>query len=143
MRYQPGKTAKIIDFVGNYTRNPLPDAEVEWSLTQSLRKRDAINSEGDFLIRTCKKCYKVFKTAPACPYCGEVYPLHQREIKAHEEIELQRISAERAAEAERRRRQARFEQGRARTFPELVTVGRERGYKNPAAWAAMVMRGRR
>jgi len=143
MRYSDGKIAKIIDFVGNYTRNPLPDAEVEWSLTQSLRKRSAINSEGDFRIRTCKKCYKVFKTAPVCPYCGAVYPLHPREIRAREEIELQRISAERAAEAERRRRQARFEQGRARTFPELVTVGRERGYKNPAAWAAMVMRGRR
>ena len=143
MRYQPGKTAKIIDFVGNYTRNPLPDAEVDWSLTQSLRKKNPLNAEGDFLIRTCKKCYKVFKTAPVCPYCGEVYPLHPREIRAREEIELQRITAEQAAEAERKRRQARYEQGRARTFPELVTVGRERGYRNPAAWAAMVMRGRR
>ena len=34
MRYQPGKIAKIIDFVGNYTCNPLPDADVEWSLLQ-------------------------------------------------------------------------------------------------------------
>ena len=143
MRYQPGKTAKIIDFVGNYTRNPLMDADVEWSLTQSVRKRPAINSEGDFHIRSCPKCFKVFKTAPTCPYCGHKYPLHPREIKAHEHIELARISAAEAEEAERRRRQARSEQGRARTFPELVKVGRERGYKNPAAWAAMVMRGRR
>ena len=143
MRYAEGKVAKIIDCVGNYTRNPLPDAPVEWSLTESTRKRSAINRDGDFLIRTCKKCYKVFKTAPACPYCGEVYPLHPREIKAHKEIQIQRITAEQAAEAERKRREARFRQGRARTFPELVAVGKERGYKNPAAWAAMVMRGRR
>ena len=143
MRYAEGKTAKIIDCVGNYTRNPLPDAPVTWSLTESIRKKSAINRDGDFLIRTCKRCYKVFKTAPICPYCGEVYPLHPREIKAHKEIELHRITAEQAAEAERRRREARFQQGRARTFPELVSVGRERGYKNPAAWAAMVMRGRR
>jgi hypothetical protein len=63
-------------------------------------------------------------------------------LKAHEEIELVRITAEQAAEAERKRRQARSEQGRARTFPELLAIGRERGYQNPAAWASMVMRGR-
>lgn len=143
MRYQPGKVATIIDCVGNYTRNPLFDADVEWSLTNSIRKKPRINTEGDFYIRTCEKCFKVFKTAPVCPYCGAVYPLHPREIKAHENIELARITAEEAAEAERKRKQARMEQGKAKTFPELLAIGKERGYKNPAAWAAMVMRGRR
>ena len=143
MRYQPGKVAKIIDCVGNYTRNPLFDADVEWSLNQSLRKRPVMNSEGDFHIRSCPKCFKVFKTAPVCPYCGHEYPLHPRELKAHQEIELVRITAEQAAEAERKRKQARSEQGRARTFPELLAIGRERGYSNPAAWATMVLRGRR
>ena len=143
MRYQPGKVAKIIDAVGNYTRNPLFDADVEWSLTQSVKKRSAMNAEGNFYIRTCPKCFKVFKTAPVCPYCGSVYPLHPREVKAHENIELQRLSAEEAAKAEAARKQARMEVGRARTMPELIAIGKERGYKNPAAWAAMVMRGRR
>ena len=143
MRYQPGKVAKIIDCVGNYTRNPLFDADVEWDLNQSIRKRPVINSEGDFCIRSCPKCFKVFKTAPVCPYCGHVYPLHPRELQAHEEIELARITEEQAAEAERKRKQARAAQGRARTFPELLAIGRERGYSNPAAWAQMVLRGRR
>ena len=143
MRYQPGKVAKIIDCVGNYTRNPLFDADVEWDLNQSIRKRPAINSEGDFHIRSCPKCFKVFKTAPVCPYCGHEYPLHPRELRAHKEIELARITEEQAAEAERKRKQARAEQGRARTFPELLAIGRERGYSNPAAWAQMVMRGRK
>jgi len=142
MRYQPGKVAKIIDCVGNYTRNPLFDADVEWSLNQSIRKRSALNSEGDFHIRSCPKCFKVFKTAPICPYCGYKYPLHPREVKAHQDIELARITAEQAAEAERKRKQARYEQGKARTFPELLAIGRERGYSNPAAWAQMVLRGR-
>ena len=143
MRYQPGKVAKIIDAVGNYTRNPLFDADVEWSLTKSIKKRSAMNAEGNFYIRTCPKCFKIFKTAPVCPYCGAVYPLHPREVKAHENIELQRISAEDAAKAEAARKQARMEVGRARTMPDLIAIGKERGYKNPAAWAAMVMRGRR
>jgi superfamily II DNA or RNA helicase len=142
MRYQPNKTAIIIDCVGNYSRNPLPDAEVEWSLTQSAKKKPKINTEGDFFIRTCPKCFKVFKTAPICPYCGEEYPLHQREIKAHENIELARISAEEAEKAERERKKARMEQGQAKTFPELLAIGKARGYKNPSAWAYAVMKGR-
>ena len=143
MRYQPGKVATIIDCVGNYSRNPLFDADVEWSLSQSLRKKPRINADGDFSIRTCPRCFKVFETASLCPYCGCEYPLHPREIKAHQDIELARITAEEAEEAERKRKLARMEQGKAKTFPELLAIGRERGYKNPAAWAQMVMRGRR
>ena len=143
MRYQEGKTAIIIDCVGNYTRNPLPDSDVCWSLTESVRKKPKINPDGDFYIRTCEKCYKVFKTAPVCPFCGAIYPLKPREIKAHEEIELARITAEEAARAEEKRKKARIEQGRAQTFEELLAIGRAKGYKNPAFWAQQVMRGRR
>lgn len=142
MRYQPGKVATIIDCVGNYSRNPLFDADVEWSLTQSVRKKPRISETGDFFIRTCPECFMVFKTAAVCPFCGAEYPLHPREIKAHQDIELARITAQEAEEAERKRKQARMEQGKAKTFPELLAIGRERGYKNPAAWAMQVMRGR-
>lgn len=143
MRYAPGKVAKIIDAVGNYTRNPLFDAEVEWNLTQSPRKRPKFDDNGNFYIRTCPKCFKVFKTANSCPYCGAEYPLHPREIKAHEDIELQRITAEQAEKAEAERKKARQAQGRAQTFEELLAIGRAKGYKNPAYWAQQVMRGRR
>lgn len=142
MRYQPGKVAKIIDCVGNYTRNPLFDADVEWSLTESVKKKPKLNEEGDFFIRSCPKCFMVFKTAPVCPYCGTEYPLHPREIEAHENIELARITAAEAEEAERKRKEARRQQGRAQTFPELLEIGKARGYKNPAAWARFVMKGR-
>ena len=143
MRYQPGKIAKIIDFVGNYTRNPLPDADVEWSLTESVKKKPKVNDDGDFVIRTCPKCYKVFKTAPVCPYCGAEYPLHPREIKAHQDIELARITAEEAERVAEAKKAARREQGKAQTFEELLAIGRAKGYKNPAFWAAQVMRGRK
>jgi superfamily II DNA or RNA helicase len=143
MRYQPGKVAIIIDCVGNYTRNPLPDADVIWSLTQQIKKRDKLDENGNFYIRTCPSCFQVFKTAPVCPHCGEPYPLSPRELKAHEDIELARIGAEEAAKAEAQRKQARMQQGRAQTFKELVQIGKSRNYKNPVAWASMVMRGRR
>ena len=143
MRYQPGKVAKIIDCVGNYLRNPLPDADVTWSLTNTATKKKQLNDDGDFFVRTCPHCFKIFQTAPVCPYCGEPYPLHHREIKAREDIELARITAEEAERAEKERKKARIQQGRAQTFEELVKIAQERGYKNPAFWASCVLRGRR
>ncbi len=143
MRYQPGKTAKILDFVGNYTRVGLPDDPREWSLSKPAPRRKALNENGDFYIRSCPECFMTFQTAPVCPFCGHEYPLHPREIQAHQEIELQRITEEEAERVAAVKKADRIEQGRAQTFEDLVMLGRKRGYKNPAFWAAQVMRGRK
>ena len=134
MRYQPGKIAKIIDFVGNYTRNPLPVADVEWSLTESVKKKPKVNDDGDFVIRTCPKCFKVFKTAPICPYCGAEYPLHPREIKAHQDIELAKITTEEAEKAEQKRKEMRMEVGKCKTIEDLIKIQRDRGYAKEWVW---------
>jgi superfamily II DNA or RNA helicase len=142
MRYLPGKTAKILDFVGNYLRIGLPDDDRSWDLNATPSRRKLTDANGNFYIRCCPECYMTFKTADVCPYCGANYPLHPREIAAHEEIELARITAEEAARVEAEKKKSRQEQGRAQSFEELVRLGRSRGYKNPAFWAAQVMRGR-
>lgn len=143
MRYLPGKTAKILDFVGNYTRIGLPDEKREWALGEPLKRKPRLDGHGDFYIRCCPECFMTFQTAPVCPFCGSNYPLHPREIQAHQEIELARITAEETARIEEQKKRDRQEQGRAQSFEELVRLGRQRGYKNPAFWAAKVMRGRR
>lgn len=143
MRYLPGKTAKIIDCCSNHLRVGLPDEDREWSLSEPVRKRRELSSEGNFYVRTCPECYMAFATAPKCPFCGTEYPLHPREIQAKQEIELARITAEEAARVNEAKKSARIEQGRAQSFEELVKLGRSRGYKNPAFWAAQVMRGRK
>ena len=143
LRYKPGKTAIIIDAVANFMRFQLPDEPYDWSLDVPIKQRKETDSEGNFYIRTCPKCFKVFETAPVCPFCDTEYPLHPREIKAHEEIELSRITAEQAVEVERKQKEARREQGRAQTFEDLLAIGKAKGYKNPAYWASQVMRGRK
>ena len=143
MRYAPGKIAKIIDMVGNYTRNPMISEKVVWSLTEAPKRKPRLDENGNFYIRCCPECFMTFKTAPVCPYCGSEYPLHHREIEAKENIELQRITAEEAARVAEQKKKSRLEQGRAQSFEELVQLGRSRGYKNPAFWAAKVMRGRK
>ena len=142
MRYLPGKTAKILDFVGNYTRIGLPDEEREWSLDKPISRKKITDENGNFYIRCCPECFMTFATADTCPFCGTAYPLHPREIQAHEEIELKRISEEETARIEAEKKKSRLEQGRANSFEELVKLGRSRGYKNPAYWAAQIMRGR-
>lgn len=141
MRYAPGKVAKVIDCVGNYTRNPIFDADITWSLLAPPKKPKRLTEEGDFVLRTCPKCFKVFETAPACPFCKATYELKPREIKAHDEIELQRISAEEAKKAEETRKQMRREVGKARTLPELLKIAKERGYS--PQWAYKMMQVRR
>lgn len=142
MRYLPGKRAKIIDFVGNYTRIGLPDEQRDWSLNKQMVRKKQLNDEGDFYIRSCPQCYLTFQTAPVCPYCGAVYPLKPREIEAHKDIELQRITAEEAQRMAALKKKSRAEQGRAQSFEELVALGKARGYRNPAFWAAQILRGR-
>ena len=143
MRYRPGKTAKIIDMVGNYTRIGLPDDDRAWCLDKPLKTKARLDDNGDFYIRCCPNCYLTFHKQAVCPYCGTVYPLHPREITAHQEIELARITAEETAKIELKKKAARIEQGRAQSFEELVQLGKRRGYKNPAFWAAQIMRGRK
>ena len=143
LRYKPGKTAIIIDAVANFMRFQLPDEPYEWSLDASIKQRAETNSEGNFYIRTCPECFRVFQTATVCPFCGFKYPLHPREIEIRRSIELRRITAEEAAEAERKRKAARREQGQAKTFEELLAIGKAKGYRNPAYWAQQVMRGRK
>ena len=142
MRYLPGKTAKILDFVGNYLRVGVPDTEHEWSLDKPCLNKQVLDKNGNFYIRCCPECFMTFATADVCPFCGNTYPLHPREIQAHEEIELKRITEEETARIEAEKKKSRQEQGRAQSFEELVKLGRSRGYKNPAFWAAQVMRGR-
>lgn len=141
MRYQPGKIAKIIDCVGNYSRNPLPDADVEWSLEKALKKEKKIDRNGDFKIRTCKECFMVFPTAPVCPFCGAAYALEPKEIKAHEEIQLDRITEDKKRELEKLRKKQRMEVGMCTTFRELLNIEKERGYKTGWAFRMAKMKG--
>lgn len=140
MRYQPGKTAKIIDMVGNYTRVGLPDEEREWSLGQPLKRRPRLDGDGNFYLRCCPECYMTFQTAPVCPFCGAVYPLHSREIQAKEEIRLAQITAEEAARVAEEKKKRRQEVGRARTYPELMKIAQERGYSR--GWVYQMLRAR-
>ncbi|MCM1055617.1 MAG: DEAD/DEAH box helicase [Bacteroides sp.] len=118
MRYQPGKKALIIDHVGNVHRHGLPDTEREWTLDSKPPKADKRNTVS---VRQCTECFFTHKPAPACPKCGHIYELTQREIKEKQEAELKKIVEGYTAPTE------------CRNLKELHIYAKERNYK--AGWA--------
>lgn len=142
LRKNGNNKAIILDFVGNVIRFGSVTAKREWSLTVSPKKIKAINENGDYNIRVCQNCFRTFKTAPVCPYCGEKYELKPREIEAKENIRLAQITAEEMAKIEQEKKKKRMEVGMAKTYEELIKIGKERGYKNPVYWAKMIINSR-
>lgn len=145
MRYRPDKTAIIIDCVGNYVRHGLPDTDHEWSLTTPPKKRRVIDEKCNFTIRVCQKCFRPFKTADTCPWCGAAYVLDKKEIQSREEVRLAEIKEAEIERIQEQKKRERMEQGMCKTQDELVRLFISRGMKPNAAWfrAKMIMNGRR
>jgi len=89
MRYKPGKTAVIIDHVGNYARFGLPDMDREWNLTP--KKPGKKKEESEINIRQCPKCFFTHEYALACPKCGYVYPIKERTLDEIKTAHLEQI----------------------------------------------------
>ena len=127
----------ILDHVGN-SLDPalgLPDSIYEWSLDGS-RKKGKKKEEGDIKIKQCPKCYTVYQpTKPSCPECGEVSQVKRAEIETVDgelvEMEKTRLKTEK-----------KREQSSARELKDLVKLGLERGFKDPAGWSAHIYASR-
>ena len=129
-----GKRAVIIDYVNNVQRHGLPTDNHEWSLDKSVEKRKQHNDDGTLSIRQCSECFRCFKTANKCPYCGFEYEVKGRELKAVKEVELKKIEAIEKAEQEKQKKLARMEVGQCRTIADLQRIAKERNYKQAWVW---------
>lgn len=146
LRPFPGKQrAVILDHVGNVFRHGLPDDDRQWSLDAKQRKGKQ-KQEAVLSIRQCERCFSVHRPAPACPTCGYIYPVKSREVEEVDgELEVVTRSDTRSDNFVTRavaKNQAKQEQGRARSFEELVEIGRKRGFSHPQAWATHVWQSR-
>lgn len=136
LRPQPGKTAILLDHVGNFTRPGLGHhlEEREWTM-DGAPKRDKKAAPS---VKECAGCAAGLPSvARVCPECGYEFPVQEREI-VYVKGDLRELTGEDLA-----RYRARKQQGQARTYDELVLVGIEQGMKNPAGWARHVLEARR
>jgi DNA repair protein RadD len=120
--------AVLLDLVGGFARNGLPDDDREWSLDGTAKAKKA---SGEVAVRVCPSCFASHGPAPRCPSCGHVYAVEGRVIDEVdgelEEIDLDAVRLTR-----------KIEQAKAGSLDDLVKLATARGYKSPAKWAAHV-----
>lgn len=131
LRYVEGKTAIILDHVGNTRKHGFASTERQWSLAGKRR-----SGETALATRTCESCYSVHKTAKTCPYCGFEYPVKARTLTAKKVIDGQLVEVEQTKE------ERAEEVKNAHSLKELIAIAKARGYKKPAFWAMQVYRNR-
>lgn len=131
-----GKTAVIIDFVGNCYTHGTPTEKRTYSFDSSMPKARNPGREPEVLARECGNCFRVYRgTDPICPYCGHDNKKTQKQIQMEEEAELERIE-------HLEKMKKRQEVGMAKDLEALIAIGKQRGYRNPRWWAEMVLKGR-
>ncbi|EAD0211316.1 DEAD/DEAH box helicase [Listeria monocytogenes] len=89
MRYKQGKTAIIIDHVGNVKRFGLPDMERTWSLAP---RKGSNATKAEAPVKICKECFMtVSQTAKKCEHCGHEFKVEVKAVEVDELAELQAI----------------------------------------------------
>lgn len=132
MRYREGKTAVIIDHVGNYIRHGLPDDDREWSLEPKRKKAAAVGEA----ICVCEECLRCFaKKLKSCPYCGWEIPLKQRETDYQElkQTKLEQITGFTVQYLDK--------PSDCNSYEELLAFARKKGYKPGWAYYQAKQRG--
>ena len=119
-----GKTAIIIDHVGNVDRHGLPNADREWSL-KGINKTKKKLKLGEPTTRTCDECYATFWSAERiCPLCGHENQPKKEEIEIIREIELEERRQEVASKVE-----TFVTSDQCQSVEELKEFAKQHGYK--------------
>ena len=125
MRYKPGKTAIIIDHVGNVNRFGMPDVDRSWDLTP--KKKGSKKKVEEIPIRQCLECFAVFRAEDkVCPSCGWKPEKQVREVEEMKNEELVEVESQPFYLDFR-------EPEDCNSLAELQELARNRGYKS--GWA--------
>lgn len=119
MRFLPGKTATIIDHVGNCYRHGLPDDDRKWSLEPKKQQENIVK------IRECKNCFAVYPpTLKKCPYCGyEATTEVQTKDRKTVEVDLVEVQRQQSI------RDTKLRDADLHTWDEVVEFQKIHGYK--------------
>lgn len=128
-----GKTAIIIDHVGNVERFGLPNQDREWSL-QGIVKKKQTAKIGEPTVRVCEKCFATFWSSErTCPDCGFTNPPTAKEIEIMREAELTEINEQKQQKI-KKRVETYITADMCRNMDELKEYRDQRGYKNGWVW---------
>lgn len=139
LRYQQGKTAIILDHVGNTLRHGLPDDEREWSLAGRPKRKKSLIDE-TVRVKQCPVCFCAHEPRPECPACGHVYEIESPREVDQVSGELREMTA---SQREALKKVQRLEVQRARTREQLEEIAKQRGYSQGWVWHMLKSRQRR
>ena len=95
MNPRKGKTAIIIDHVGNVERFGLPTMDREWSLKGDDKKTNSEKRSEIKSVTVCPVCFSTFyRKGDQCPNCGADL-VEEKEIEVVDEAELKKVTAKR------------------------------------------------
>lgn len=133
MRFKEGKTAIIIDHVGNVGRFGTPDMEREWSLEPKKGSNSTVKEENP--VKQCLECfYTVQRNTKICPECGAEFTVEEMDV---EEIEsdLVEVGSFQGFTTDYR------EPKDCKNMGELYSLAKARGYKSGWVWYQAKLRG--
>ena len=123
MRYKPGKTAVIIDHVGNVFRHGFPDDGREWDLYAKPDKKS--RKKPEVRAKECPNCMAAVPSAAAeCPHCGYKFRSEGRELEEDGSAKIEEIKHITADYTR---------PGDCRSYRELLEYAKNHGYK--PGWA--------
>ncbi|WP_281828851.1 DEAD/DEAH box helicase [Lactobacillus amylolyticus] len=135
MRYQPEKTATIIDHVANYTRFGMPDTPRKWSLEGWKKKKKNKVSDAPAL-KECQECYAVIPAAfKICPICGAEIEAEGSELEEDRQAKIEKIGEFKMTANYELNAWARKKPEDAQKVEDLYKIAKARGYK--PGWAYM------
>ncbi len=133
MRYKEGKTAIIIDHVGNVGRFGTPDMEREWTLEPKKGSNTTVEEENP--VKQCPDCfYTVVRNTEICPECGHEFGQEEKEV---EQIESELVEVGSFSGFTTNYK----EPEECENMQELHEVAKARGYKSGWVWHTAKARG--
>ncbi len=135
MRYKEGKTAVIIDHVGNVGRFGTPDMEREWTLDPK-KGANSTKVEEENPVKQCPECfYTVLRSTEICPECGFKFGQEEKEVEQIESELVEIGSSFEGFTTDYR------EPKDCENMKELAELAKNRGYKNGWVWYQARARG--
>lgn len=133
MRYKEGKTAIIIDHVGNVGRFGTPDTVREWTLDPKKGSNNTVQDENP--VKQCLECfYTVERNTKVCPECGFEFKAEEKEVE-QVESDLVEIGSFEGFTTNYK------EPKDCKNMTELYQLAKARGFKPGWAWYQGKLRG--
>ena len=148
MNPRKGKTAVIIDHVGNVERFGLPTDERHWSL-EGVSKNNKRAASGTVIksVTVCPRCFASFyRSGDTCPYCGMQLG-QEKELEVVDDVKLKKVTKSRLNVVKRLQKSTIMKNvadkrpSELKNLKEIQAYGKLHGFKSGWAYHYAKQRG--